>query len=392
MGIADIPFPPANDPDPFYAQPNPFPHAPLGTILASRRVIYAPDATKMLNAAWELKFVSRDVNGAPIAAVATVVKPLRTLLTTPKLLVDAFAEDGLGPECAPSHGVTGSTADSNELLETGVPTAGLNLGWTVVFPDYEGPSSEYAVGRLSGQITLDSIRAAEAFAPLGLNAKTPVGMNGYSGGAIAVSWAATLERSYAPTLNIVGIASGGTPADIKGIADNIDTNAVANAAFFSIIFMATVGINRGYPQLLTPIVNPAGVAAAKAMENGCVGKDSDGSSGPTGTFSSYTTTSIDTAPGFLRGASLDGLPQAASPPITSEFVYHSVTDELIPIAGADAMVKAWCDEGAKIDYYRALSGDHVTTELDNEHVVILYLKERFAGRTPRYPPTSTICN
>lgn len=347
----------------------------------------------MSNAAWQLKFVSRDENGKPIAAVATVVKPLITPSGTPNLLAEAFAEDALGAQCAPSHGVTGSTADSNELLETGVASAGLTAGWTLVYPDFEGPYSEYAVGRLAGQITLDSIRAAEQFAPLGLNAATPVGINGYSGGASAASWSATLQHSYAPNLNIVGIASGGTPADIKGIVDNIDSDTVSNAAFFDIIFMAAIGINRGYPQFMTPILNAAGDAAATAMENGCIGKNSDGSSGPTGTFPQYTTTSsFETSPGFESGEALDGLAQPNEPPVTSEFVYQSQTDELIPIAGVDAMVSTWCSEGAHIAYYRALSGDHVSTELDNEQFVITYLTDRFSGTTPTYPPTTTVCN
>lgn len=354
---------------------------------------YAPDATQMSNAAWQLKFVSRDVNGGPIAAVATVVKPLVPPSGTANLLAEAFAEDALGAQCAPSHGVTGSTADSNELAETGVASAGLNAGWTLVYPDYEGPNSEYAVGRLSGQVTLDSIRAAEQFAPLGLNANTPVGLNGYSGGAIAVSWAATLQHSYAPNLNIVGIASGGTPADIKGIVDNIDSNQASNAAFFSIIFMAGIGINRGYPQFITPTLNAAGVAAAQKMENGCIGKNSDGSAGPTGTFAQYSTTpNFETTPGFESGVTLDGLPQPNSAPATSEFVYHSQTDELIPIAGVDKLVTAWCSDGAHIAYYRAQSGDHVSTEVDNEQFVITYLTDRFNGTTPTYPSTTTVCN
>jgi len=353
-------------------------------------VTYEPDYVPLTNPAWELKFVSRDENGYPIAAVATVVQPLAAPLGAGNLLVQMFAEDALGAQCAPSHDMTGSNNDSDE---TGVQTAGLALGWTVVDPDFEGPYSEYAVGRLHGQITLDSIRAAEQFVPLGLSAKTPVGLNGYSGGAIAASWAATLEHSYAPNLNIVGIASGGTPADITGILNNIDTDTVANLAFFDIIYMASIGINRGYPQFMTPILNPAGVAAAKAMENGCGGKDSNGSSGPTGTFPDYTTTSnFEAAPGFKSGAALDGLPQTGHPPVTSEFVYQSQTDELIPIAGVDAMVKVWCAEGAHIAYYRALSGDHVTTELDNEQFVIAYLTDSFSATTPAYPPTTTVCN
>jgi hypothetical protein len=392
-----IPFPAATDSDPFYAQPNPFPKSAPGTILDSRSVTYEPDSATMTNSAWQIKFVSCDFNDKPIAAVATVVKPLTPATGTEPLLAEAFAEDALGAQCAPSHGVTGSTADSNELLETGVPTAGLAAGWTVVYPDFEGPNSEYAVGKIEGHIMLDAIRAAEQFAPLGLGASTPVGLNGYSGGAQAVSWAATLQHTYAPSLNIVGIASGGTPADLKGIVDNIDgTSAlslVANEAFFNIIYMSAIGINRGFPQLMTPILNSAGVAAAVAMENGCIGKDSNGGSGPTGTFANYTTTNFDTAPGVLATIPQWDLAQPGEPPVANEFVYSSVTDELIPIAGVDTMVAEWCAAGAHIEYDReATGGDHVTTELDSEQDVILYMTGQFNGLGVVVPVGSTTCN
>lgn len=42
-----------------------------------------------------------------------------------------------------------------------------------------------------------------------------------SSGAIAVGWAAALADSYAPELNLVGAAHGGTPADLKALALNL---------------------------------------------------------------------------------------------------------------------------------------------------------------------------
>jgi len=390
-----IPFPAASDSDAFYGRPSPFPSSPPGTILSSRSVTYAPNGVTMTNKAWELKFVSCDVNDKPIAAVATVVLPLVPATGTEPLLVEAFAEDALGAQCAPSHLLTGSTAET--LDEVGVPDALQATGWTVVYPDFEGPSSEYAVGKTEGHITLDAIKAVEAFAPAGLNAKTPVGMNGYSGGAEAVSWGATLQHTYAPNLNIVGIASGGTPADLVGIVDNIDgTSAVqvaSNALFFNIIYMSAVGINRGFPQLMTPILNAAGVAAAVAMENGCGGKDSNGSGGPAGTFANYTTTNIDTAPGVLATVPLWDLAQPGKPPVSNEFVYSSITDELIPIAGVDKMVAAWCAAGATIEYDReATGGDHVTTELDSTQDVVAYMTGQYLGLGVVVPLGSTTCN
>ena len=55
------------------------------------------------------------------------------------------------------------------------------------------------------------MRAAEA--DLTLPASTPVGLYGYSGGSIASEWASELAPTYAPELNVVGVAEGGIPVD-----------------------------------------------------------------------------------------------------------------------------------------------------------------------------------
>jgi len=394
-----IPFPAATDPDRFYAQPSPFPKLAHGTILESRSIAYAPDGVAMSNQAWQLKFVSQDINGRPIAAVATVVKPTKPASGTEPLFVDAFPEDALGSQCAPSHWATGSTVDSNDVTEVTLPSDALAAGYTLMLPDIEGPFSLYAVGRQEGYIVLDAMTASLKFAPLGLNAKTPIGETGYSGGAQAVSWASALQPTYVSSLNLVGTASGGTPADILNILENIDGSSpeqiAANEAFFSIIYMSAVGINRGYPDFITPILNTAGVAAAKAMENGCVGKNSDGSAGPTGHFSDYVTVSnFDANPNVTKYAALDSEPQTGLYPKSNVFVYQSVTDELIPVAGVDKLVSGWCADGSPLEYYRALNGgDHVTMETQTEPIVFTYLTERFKGLPLTLPPgQTTTCN
>jgi hypothetical protein len=397
---AGIPFPAATDADAFYAQPSPFPAVPHGTILAYRTSTYAPDGVTMSNTAYQVKFASQDIYGRKIAAVMTVVEPLASVTASKNLLVEALAEDSLAAKCAPSHFLTGAaTSDTEEIEATGVPETALTAGDTLLFPDFEGPFSEYAVGRQEGLITLDAETAALGFAPLGLSAKTPIGQNGYSGGAHAVSWAAALQPSYAPSLNLIATASGGTPADILGILESIDaSNALsitANELFFDIIYMSGVGINRGFPNFLTPIFNAKGDAAATAMENGCGGDNSDGSSGPTGHIYEYTNdtqTSLYTDPHVTANTAADSEPQPGLFPTTNLYLYNSVTDELIPVAGADKLDAGWCADGTPITYWRdTAGGDHVTTEVDNIPTVETYFQERFGGLPLTVPQTST-CN
>lgn len=390
-----IPFAPTPDPDPFYAQPALL-TAPSGTILDSRSVTYAPAGAPLPNPAWQIKFVSRDVNDRPIAAVTTVVKPLIPALTSPApLLSYQHAEDSLGSQCAPSHSATGGTDNLFNSLETAAYLAGLQTqGWTLVIPDHEGPYSEYAAGKLAGQITLDSIRAALAFAPLGLSGnQTPVGMWGYSGGAIATAWAATLHNTYAPELRIVAVASGGTPADPLDIVRNIDTNPIANASMFSVILSAVEGVNRAYPQLVTPLLNAKGRDAFNALKDSCNGKPADGSPAPTGRITDISDTSnpLD-QPNVKAIAPLITLPQPGKTPIANVYVYHSSIDELVPVAGTDAMVKGWCDAGAHVAYYRPPGGVHIAFEVDAAPTVVTWLISRFSGLPEITPPSTTICN
>jgi Secretory lipase len=391
-----VPNAPIPDSDPFYAQPDPMPSEPAGTILDSRAVTFRPfGGIPLPNPAWQLKYLSRDTLGLPIAAIATVLKPLVPSPIGPVLLSYQSAEDSLGMRCAPSHTLTGSTANGNTQAESAAYLSGLyGFGWTVVVPDHEGPYSVYGVGTLEGQITLDGIRAAENFAPLGLlGSATPAVMWGYSGGALATAWASSLQQSYAPELNIVAVASGGTPADLKSAAQAFDSG-LGNAVAFSLGLSAVIGINRVYTDLMPDsILNDKGRAAVAALKDGCVGMTADGSPAPTGHFADYVTIDdpLNSAAARATYPKID-LPQPGRTPVAEIYVYHSQFDELIPIAGTDAMVRSWCADGAKVHYYRGVAGEHIAFAVTGGPDAALFLESRLAGAPPLVPLTTQSCN
>jgi hypothetical protein len=392
---AAIPYPPTPDTDPFYAQPQTWPDVPAGTIINSRAVSFAPQGgIQEPNKAWQLQFMSRDVNGQPIAAVVTVVKPLIPATTSPApLLSYQYAEDSLGSQCAPSHQATGSVSNFTSQIEPFLYLTGLQTqGWTLVIPDHEGPYSEYAAGRLAGHVVLDGVRAAESFAPLGLTTATPVGLWGYSGGALATAWAASLQPGYAPELNVVGVASGGTPSDLVGAAQNFD-QGLGNL-LFSLGLSAIVGVNRAYPALLgTTLLNAKGQAAAEDLANGCGGATGNGTPAPTGHFSDYTTEDAFTSPGVLNTAPLIDLPQPGETPTADVFVYQSTLDELIPVAGVDSMVQAWCAAGDKVHYFKAPLGEHIIFAGVGGIPALAYLVSRFDhAPVTVLPPGTQSCN
>lgn len=387
-----VPFTPVPDKDSFYHQPAQVPDKAPGSLLQAREITFRPSSIPMPNKAWQIQFVTRDVNGKPITATAAVVKPLNPPQNGKSPLVAyAFAYNSLGAECVPSKFVAKGSTTYQEwpLLLPGLQT----LGWTMLFTDHEGPFQSYAAGRLGGQVTLDAIRAALQFEPLGLSKETPIGMWGYSGGAIASGWAATLHSQYAPELNVKAVALGGTPADTDKVVRFVDSNLVANAAAFSLIFSAIQGVNRSYPQMITSILNEKGRAAFNAQKDGCAGATTDGSAAPAGRLADYVTVAdpMET-PGMKEVAVLNRLPQAGLSPKASTYVYHEILDEVIPIAVADTMVEKWCADGTRVTYQRSLTAEHVFGSHTGGGPALAWLESTLKGQPGLALPTAVSCN
>lgn len=98
-----------------------------------------------------------------------------------------------------------------------------------------GNKRDTPLGRYSCRAELHSAR---------LGSQTSVGLWGYSGGALASGWAAELQPSYAPELNIKGVAEGGMPVNPANVLKG------ANGGPFAGIAMSGIaGLCQAYPQL-----------------------------------------------------------------------------------------------------------------------------------------------
>lgn len=384
---AEVAYAPEVEPDAFYHASEAELQGRPGTILSSRPVPFTLNGQALPNKAWQIKFVSRNSAGEPIVGIATVVKPT-VAATKPKLVAFQIAYNGLGARCTPSQTLSGKSDADNGVINYGSYGAGLNaLGWTMVFPDFEGPYHTYGAGKLSGQVTLDAIRAAQAFQPLGLQPNTPTVMWGYSGGAIATSWASALHPDYANELNLIGAVSGGTPADLLNVARGAE-----GQFFFGLVFSALVGINREFPQLFEGKLNAEGVRVANAIKDGCGGVPADGGEGASGNISKYVNVDDFYNQAHMRELEKSiSLEQAAGNPRIPMFFYHEILDEVIPVEGVDSLVDSWCAKGTPITYLKSLTGEHLTGSRFTPEALD-YIESRFAGRAPLLTPTARRCN
>jgi hypothetical protein len=359
--------------DPFYSAPDGLGMYAPGTVLRTRQVTLVGFTTAASTTAYQLLYRSTDAHGGAIAAVTTLILPTTPALGPRKLLSYQTYEDSLSTNCAPSYTMRGgNNGGSTQGAEQAEMSLALLRGWDVVVPDYEGPLSEQAIGPLEAQTTLDSIRAVEHFGPAGLSgATTPVGMMGYSGGAIPSVWANAFSGHYAPELNIVGVAAGGIPANIIDVIPAWDGGAFSGATIGIL-----VSVDRAYPQLdLDAILNDKGkeLAAQDAVDaNGCGGSIVGAPFDPASDWSNYPNIQALVAEPRIQNvfAKLN-LIEGPTP--------TAINDELALIGPVDELVAANCADGAVIDYYRDPLGEHVTGMGTYIAPAVNYHADRFAG-------------
>ena len=346
------------DDDPFYRPAPGFETTAPGTVLKRRQV------TAALLPATQLQVRSTDAKNRPVTVVTTLIVPPTPYPGKRPLLSYQPAIDSLGDQCNPSY-----TLRTNTEKEAGLLGMGLAKGWAVVVTDYQGPRDAFAAGRMEGRAVLDGIRAARSLPDAGL-ADSPIGLWGYSGGALASGWAAELHPAYAPELPIAGVAAGGIPADFAPAARIMD-----GGPFSGLALAGVTGLMREYPEL-TPLLNDAGRAMVERVADMCVAE-------------------LATTLAFKRIADFTDSRDPLNEPVAREvlalnrmgsnaptapvYIYHSLFDELIPWTVGNTVRKEWCAQGTKVAFHTDVLSEHNVLAVTGAPSAVAYLSARFHG-------------
>ena len=354
------PLPPTQDS--FYQVPDDVQQFAPGTIFKYRKppapmAAFGLDPLKLQNT-WQILYRTNDNFNKATATVLTVLVPHNADFS--KILSYQVAEDASFANCAPSYafqldsatgGVLGTIVTQAELL---LIEAALERGWVVISPDHEGPEGAYLANKLAGYATLDGIRAAlNSTNFTGIKQKPTIAMWGYSGGSIASAWAAELQPSYAPELNIAGAALGGTVPNISTVISTVN-----KSPFSGLIPMGILGLAHQYPdlgELVNQELRHQYKAAFDKVATQCftpnmidfLFKDVVGMVKNPSIFTQGLASNI------LNENSLGG-----SIPQIPLYVYKSVLDEVSPIADTDKLVDHYCSGGASVQYERDLLSEH----------------------------------
>lgn len=384
--------------DDFYKPPINFESQPLGTILSFRksphklRSIYFP--IKVANS-WDILVRSEDTNGNALAVLSTIIEPFNA--DPKKLVAYNIAQDSSNIDCSPTYAILDG-ADIIANLEAQFEFAlfaGATLlseGYYVITTSFETTAngkSAFTAGRLAGKNILNSIRGA-------LQSKELTGLDdpdvilwGYSGGAQASAWAATLMDVYAPDLrsNIIGATFGGIPRNITETVVATDTGM-----FAGLIPNGLFGLVNEYPhleQFFRSQMNETQWSKLKLGSELCLIPSIlnfafENILHPNNGFfpDGFETLKYPDLAYVLDENTL-ALNQSSEFPTIPIFMYHGIWDQVVPYVNAEKTYDNWCAAGAKsIEYATDLTGGHISELLAGLPAAAIWIKNRFNGVDP----------
>ncbi|KAH0278566.1 secretory lipase, partial [Aureobasidium melanogenum] len=379
--------------DPFYVQPANISQYAPGGVIRMRQVspnlsglIAGKQSKASLKALYQILYRTTDNLNNAVAAVTSVLVPENA--DSNKLLAYQTAYDTASPDSVPSYAFQSGT-NVTEVADIIFIIAALDQGVYVVSPDYEGLNGHYTEGIISGQATLDSVRAAFNTADVtGLNTSAKYAAWGYSGGSLASEWAAELQPQYAPELEFQGYALGGL---IPNVTNSLLT--INGGPFAGLAFSGLTGLSRAYPDLNTTI--SSNLVSSKAAEFSTIGGSSLAQAGSLGAFKnlfSYFTTgrallynsvvqSVLNKSGVMG---VHGIPQA---PL---FIYKAAGDEISPVADTTKLVNQFCaTNDVTIEYHIDLIGEHVTEAITGSASALAWVLDRLDGKPVSKPGQCT---
>ncbi|KAI8098833.1 secretory lipase-domain-containing protein [Halteromyces radiatus] len=367
--------------DPFFIPPSHYTNATPGTILRIRaspiKLAAFAKYPQNIHGSWQILFRTTDSFGAPDVGVTTLMAPHNA--DNKKLVSFHIINDAVNDMCAASAILELGAKAHNFLTQPEIVNIDqmLHHGWYVSIPNYAGSQNMYTVGLMVAHGVLDSLRSVVASGNItGMSPDAEIQMFGYSGGAMASGWAAQEQVTYAPELNIIGSAMGGTPRSL-----NATINAVNKGLYSGLILTGITALARQYPELYThmqEIVRPE-------HWNDFVQSDQYCLEGLVARYAFLNVADYMKTKYYLDSPMAKKIMNAndlgnGSIPTISMYMFHSLQDDVVPFDSFYPLYERWCAGGANIMLTKERYGIHTSTYSTGFPAALNYMIDTFDGK------------
>jgi len=368
----------------FYEPPRPLGGGHPGDVIRAEPMdAYLWPGVRLRARTWRMLYRSTTATGEPTAVSGTVLAPRGKARRDRPLLGYAIGTHGIGDCAAPSR----LFARGIEW-EAGLIAMLLARGWAVAITDYQGLGTPgdhtYMVGRALGCNVLDAMRAARELDPDELPEGGPAAIIGYSEGGAAAGWAAQLQPTYAPDVQLVAVAAGAAAANVESAGPTLD------GSFFSFfVAYGGIGFAAAYPELdldsyLTPEARK-GIASLRessivhAMLAGPRFKRMD----------ELTQPNVLALPQWRRRLRENRLGDTA--PAAPVLLHHARRDQIVSFSQSLTLRDDWRALGADVRLYVTRGGfDHVSGAVAGTPVALDWIARRLARRRSWEPVSGAV--
>lgn len=341
-----------------------------GTLIAAQPVEDAPANVR----AWRIEYWTSGDRNQPIQVTGMVIAPRDRSSAGPRRVI-AWTHGliGISKRCAPSLGNTNFTL---------IPALDdvVRRGYTIVAPDYPGLGSDMVhpvlVGTSEGKSTLDAVRAARGIPEAEAGSRFAVW--GESQGGHAALWTGQLWSSYAPDLQLVGIAAIVPPTDLHR---NFKEGSDARVRALLTAYTAT-SWSRYYGASMS-ILGPRSVqnVMTRLADNNCVNFDAKPKLG--------TIIGIVIAQRAIRNLDLgtkqpwgrlmrENSPSAAAIKVPA-LIATGTGDTIVAPAVVRDFARAACASGKTVRFISVPGGEHGTVARTEAEATLGWIDARFAG-------------
>ena len=341
-----------------------------GQLISADPVTSTPAGTQ----AWRVRYWTADGAGRAVQATGMVIAPREALPQRPRNVL------------AWTHGTWGVVSKFSPSASPNFwnVTAGLDAvrrGYVVVAPDYPGLGGPgvhpFLVGTDTGRSVLDAVRSARSIP--GAAAGTRLVVWGESQGGHAALWTGQIARSYAPELQLVGVAAAAPPTNLVENLRQAGNKAVRT------FFTAYIGYawNAHYGAPLTTFGGPQtrGVLTRLARNN-CIELNSKPKLG--------TILGVAALQQQVNTIDLGRVEPWASlarrnSPTTGNIglpllIAQNPKDDLVAPAVTRTYARAVCRAGARVRWIDIAGNGHATSAKDSSAATLDWIADRFSGQ------------
>lgn len=341
---------------------------PPGTLIRQEPLgLPAPNGA----AAYRVLYRSTGLNNEPIAVSGAVIVPSGPPPANGRPVVAwAHPTTGVVPRCAPSLALflIQQIQGVRQMVER---------GFIVAATDYPGlgtpQTHPYLVGISEARAVIDSVRVARTFG----NVQNRFAVWGHSQGGQAALFTGLLAKSYAPELDLAGVAAAAPATDLLTLmADDIGTTGGRN-----LTAMTLWSWSRVFDAPVDSVVDPTALPTIDRLAGECIESIYD--------LMVRRSTARPLAQKFLSvnnfyttepwRALLASNTPGVLPSDIPLFLAQGGADELVRPAVTDDYMKRQCRAGGKVQMLTLPSANHGFIARDAAPSAVEWMTDRFAG-------------